>query len=105
METDDVNSEEKKDLPSYSRRHPKKKFSSGFCNRMNEFYGQNKNEMPKYSWNGLSQECTIDYSPMSKDEAIEFAKNMFELYYTDKSVKRLIFEKNQVKFIAGYLVR
>jgi len=72
---------------------------------MNESYGENKNEMPKYSWKGLSQECKIDYSRMSKDEAIEFAKNMFELYYTDKSVNRLIFEKNQVKFIAGYLVR
>lgn len=84
-------------------RDKRKTFSSGFHDRLDKI--AKAGTSTKYAWHGLSQTCELDHSQLSKEEALEFAKIMFEMYYTDKTVRKLIFEKNCAKLVAGYCLK
>lgn len=75
-----------------------KNFSAGFQERLEKA----TNKQAKFGTKGRSQICELDHSQLSKEDALEFAKIMFELYYTDKTVKKLTFEKNCARMVAGY---
>jgi len=57
------------------------------------------------------KECTdknrsvvvVDFSSLSLEEAANFERAAFELYYTDKSVKKLSFEGNTAKFWGDFV--
>jgi len=54
---------------------------------------------------GLHQVWELDYSHLWPDQTKEFARVTFELYYTDKTVQKLTFEKNFIKIVAGYSMK
>ena len=82
-----------------------KLFSSGFRERLEKLTRTADDIPTKYYSQGLSQVCELDHSQMGQEEAAGFARTMFELYYTDKTVKKLTFEKNCVKLVAGYCLK
>ena len=80
-----------------------KLFSDGFPQRLSERLEKIQSLVKtKFDWHGRSAMCELDHSQLNKEAALELAMNMFELYYTDKTVKRLVFEKNVAKMVAGY---
>ena len=82
-----------------------KMFSAGFRERLEKLTKMADDLPPKYYYQGLSQVCELDHSQMCQEEAEGFARLMFGLYYTDKTVKKLTFEKNCVKLVAGYCLK
>ena len=86
-----------------NRQSATKFFSHGFPQRLSErLEKHNSLVKTKFDWDGRSARCELDHSQLNKEAALELAMNMFELYYTDKTVKRLVFEKNVAKMVAGY---
>jgi len=78
-------------------------FSDGFPQRLSERLEKIHSLVKtKFDWDGRSARFELDHSQLNKEAALELATSMFELYYTDKTVKKLVFEKNAAKMVAGY---
>jgi len=83
-------------------------FSNGFRERLEKYLDKIadvSNLSAKFYVQGLNEACEIDYSQMSLEQTEEVARLMFELYYTDKTVKQLTFQKNFVNMVAGYSMK
>lgn len=79
-------------------------FSEGFHNRLEHMLHAAEGK-PTVS-EGLEKNrriVVVDFSSLSLEEASNFERSAFELYYTDKSVKKLSFEGNTAKFWGDFV--
>jgi len=86
----------------------RKMFSNGFRERLEKHLkkiAHVPNLTPKFYSEGLNEVCELDYSQLNQEQTEDVARVTFELYYTDKTVQQLTFEKNCVKIVAGYCMK
>jgi len=79
-------------------------FSEGFQGRLNEIVIKLDDKVEVEDMIERTYDVVkIDCSRLSIDEMSTFQKEAFVLYYTDKSISKLIFENNTAKFYGAFL--
>ena len=79
-------------------------FSEGFHSRLEDLLGlaEGKPNITE-GMEGNRHVVSVDFSSLNLEEMGRFERAAFELYYTDKSVKKLTFEGNAAKFWGDFV--